>query len=587
MIGRDPGSDPKLLNGLARLSRGIFGFTNDASTLVSTFSYVFAHVLGAEVKEVLVNDRYIGNLQVGTTRYISLGDLVQRAHSKELGDVQSASVAAPMAAPAYPPQVSTPSRWAATMDVVSGMSPVSAALGSLALRAARKTFGPKPSPVGSPSLASGHAVPVSAYTGAVVPVASGVGFGKLPVVMLDGKNIAVETGGEWPPDAVVEEVQKAKWLAQLSTITHMLVENADAQKSPGLTIRFQRALGFRDDQAKSADALLADNVDLQSSLMVYRDLHHPLHHTYNFRPLDALNHDGAQFLLALDKTNYSTWGRWYLLSLLRALDLDYCPNAKDLVIFEGMFARGMVFTTFVEQFAEAYSRIAVESAIQHAMTAAAAKGLNIQQSQAAVQQAAVKAAAKADQDTSGEGGCFGKGTQIWVEAQDGIAKQIAIEDVKKGDKVLVFDHRTNQISGTSSVLVVMESPASEYLLQLSEKTSVTAYHPVMNNGAWAFPIDLGLEKITDANEIGSWVYNLLLANEEKSILSGGDSPKEAEVCSVLGHGMTGPTIGHRFFSFIARDRLRTLSKNFTHSPLYVKSIRGRLGLIEDFVLLAE
>jgi len=135
-----------------------------------------------------------------------------------------------------------------------------------------------------------------------------------------------------------------------------------------------------------------------------------------------------------------------------------------------------------------------------------------------------------------------------------------ISDIKKGDLVqtptgipaeVTCVIETKSTSGKMQLVYLPSSKSSSGLL-------ITPWHPVRIGGVWKFPSDLGIPESYECPA----VYNFVLSSEHVMIIN------DIE-CVTLGHGISGPVIGHAYFG----------SQNI------IKDLQHMIGWAEGHVVL--
>jgi len=119
-----------------------------------------------------------------------------------------------------------------------------------------------------------------------------------------------------------------------------------------------------------------------------------------------------------------------------------------------------------------------------------------------------------------------------VLMSDGSSKKIS--QIKKGDIVQTSTGIPAEITcvietkSTSGKMELVKVPSSGLL--------ITPWHPIRICGKWKFPSEVGIPELQDCPA----VFNFVLSSEHVMIIN------DVE-CVTLGHGISGPIIGHPYF----------------------------------------
>ena len=124
------------------------------------------------------------------------------------------------------------------------------------------------------------------------------------------------------------------------------------------------------------------------------------------------------------------------------------------------------------------------------------------------------------------GGCFSGDSSIMMA--DFSRTPLAI--LEAGDSVWT------KVGPATVTAVVVCSSEKSYPMSKIGNLWITPWHPVLHNGTWKFPADIN--GLSDRSL--KTVYNLVLSRGHIVNIGGTE-------CCTLGHGMTGPIIGHPFF----------------------------------------
>mmetsp|Transcript_12835 Transcript_12835/g.32005 ORF Transcript_12835/g.32005 Transcript_12835/m.32005 type:complete len:746 (+) Transcript_12835:62-2299(+) len=215
---------------------------------------------------------------------------------------------------------------------------------------------------------------------------------------------------------------------------------------------------------------------------------------------------------AFSKTEwYNKWGVHFLPSLCRAHQLQECNNFKDFgvqVYTSAMFedARDLADDKFNTLPAPEPSQPVYSYGGISAAPAAPAPVVNM----AAFNNAM--------------GPCFHG--ECLVRTADG-HKQV--QHLERGDVVISGDHR-----GVVSCVVATICPQGAPLVTLG-KLLITPYHPVFVDSEWRFPVDIA--PVTSSTTA---IFSVVL--DGSAILE-----IEGVQCASLGHGVSGPVIGHEYW----------------------------------------
>lgn len=137
------------------------------------------------------------------------------------------------------------------------------------------------------------------------------------------------------------------------------------------------------------------------------------------------------------------------------------------------------------------------------------------------------------------GGCFAGHCTVTAALADGSFRTVAVQDVRKGDRLVVSD------GGIATVLCVMQTASAPVspLFELAGGLTISGAHPVRLGGVWVKPSSVGRTVAS-----GSSVFNFVLDRCHVLVVNGMQ-------CVTLGHGITEEGAAHRFYgtSAVIRD----------------------------------
>jgi uncharacterized protein YegL len=229
-----------------------------------------------------------------------------------------------------------------------------------------------------------------------------------------------------------------------------------------------------------------------------------------------------QVKLAYSYKYYNKWGKHYLLSLKRALQLEQCNNYKDKCV---QHFGGTMFKKLLDEADDIFTRLPPPKASRKVNRSS-------QSSQSMVP-------INMNNYVSRNNTCF-----------HGLSKVLMhnytlknANEVRKGDYVKLANGKKCIIECV--VKTVLNSEIN--MITLNDNLHLTPYHPVKINNEWYFPKDLNYAKLCElpCHEIFSFILKKDNNENTRGYNSGimiGDHE-----CATLGHGITGNIIEHPFF----------------------------------------
>jgi len=228
-------------------------------------------------------------------------------------------------------------------------------------------------------------------------------------------------------------------------------------------------------------------------------------------PTESILHkeiDGEVRLAISRDEIFRKWGCHYLLALISSHETGYCGNFKDISVQSYATPRfkeiqKMGEKIFTNNLPPLVGSLAVSTA--HA----AATSLHGTAAMAALY--------------SSSGPCFAP--DATVQHPDGTTS--FVRDLRPGMVI-------KTVEGSSRIQVVVKTMTPSPVLM---GNGITAWHPVLHEGAWAFPNNVyPMETV-----LVEFVINVVLEDRTQTVLVNGIP------CCTLAHGMMGPVIGHEFW----------------------------------------
>ena len=235
----------------------------------------------------------------------------------------------------------------------------------------------------------------------------------------------------------------------------------------------------------------------------------------DFRIINLMETFNDQVKLAYSYEYYSKWGKHYLLSLRRALQLEQCNNYKDKCV---QHFGGKMFNTILDEVDDIFTSLPPPKPSRI-----------VQQTTRNNQPVPV---INMNNFVSRDNACFHGLSKVLM--YDYTIKNVS--DIKKGDSVKL----SNGTRGIIECVVKTILTDQIELITLNENLHITSYHPVKIENQWYFPKDVsyGNPCKISCNEIFSFV----LSKDKSHGMIIGDHE-----CATLGHGISGNIIGHLFF----------------------------------------
>ncbi len=246
---------------------------------------------------------------------------------------------------------------------------------------------------------------------------------------------------------------------------------------------------------------------------------------------------------------YSRWGKHYLLSLMSAYENQLCINFKDRGIshfggslFENL--RDLVSDIFDDQ------PPPKSDIVQHRPYMGSTRGgwsVGDSSSVGAVSSAPVS---MRSYNNSG-GGCCSHNSMIMDD--NGI--YTSIKSLKKGDKVMTFDENGTSVSSEIECIIKTRCPSGILKMICIDNLEITDYHPIMKQGTWVYPINIGEPTLINT----PYIYSLIVKNRKSVKI-------DDYIYATWGHKLTGPVIEHEFFG------TEKVIQDIKQFPLYYKGV---------------
>lgn len=225
--------------------------------------------------------------------------------------------------------------------------------------------------------------------------------------------------------------------------------------------------------------------------------------------------DVRQVSEALTNSDYfDRWGKDYVLSLGRALELERCNNYKDSPIQSYV---GKSVAPILERLDDIFCDMPPPKP-----TATRPVYRSLVASPPTMSMRAV---------SYGGGPCFGG--EGLVKMADGTSKRV--DAIRAGDVVV-----TPLNAGTASVKLVLETQCDPQMpphMTHINDLPITAYHPVMHENRWTFPTDI---KKAVPEPSRRFVFSFLLTNGHTMSIND-------ITCITLGHGFSSNVARHPYF----------------------------------------
>lgn len=237
---------------------------------------------------------------------------------------------------------------------------------------------------------------------------------------------------------------------------------------------------------------------------------------------------------------YSRWGKHYLLSLMSAYQNQLCVNFKDKgirhfggTLFETL--RDTVSDTFDEQPPPR------KDIIHQTTYRGGYRGGNYP----------APAPVSMSSYNNATGGCCSHNSMIMNDK----GKYVSVKPLKKGDKVMTFDEKGNSIPSEIECVIKTYCPSGVLKMINVDDLEITDYHPIMKDGKWVFPIDVGEHVIIRT----PYIYSFIIKNRMSVKI-------DNYIYATWGHKLTGPVIGHEYFG---TEKVIDDIKQF---PLYYRGV---------------
>ena len=108
------------------------------------------------------------------------------------------------------------------------------------------------------------------------------------------------------------------------------------------------------------------------------------------------------------------------------------------------------------------------------------------------------------------GGCCSHNSMIMDD--NGI--YTSVKSLKKGDKVMTFDERGCPVPSEIECVIKTLCPSGILKMISVDDLEITDYHPIMKDGSWVFPLDVGEHALITTPYIYSFIvktfYSFLL-----------------------------------------------------------------------------
>ena len=236
---------------------------------------------------------------------------------------------------------------------------------------------------------------------------------------------------------------------------------------------------------------------------------------------------------------YNKWGKHYLLSLKGAYQNEICNNFKDMGVSN---FGGDLFNTIRDKVSDTFDgQPPPTQDIQTQRYRGGSRGGD---------GTTLTAQASSSYNNS-SGPCCAENSLITMS--DYSKKQVKY--LNKGDIVVSYDKAMNKM--TSIVECVIKTRTIDMCSMVNiGRLNITPYHPIIYNGQWVFPINVGDLVYVDTD----YIYSIVTDNRNSIIV-------EDYIFATFGHGIQGNVIGHKLFG--TENVINDVKKFNTYNDGYV------------------
>lgn len=270
--------------------------------------------------------------------------------------------------------------------------------------------------------------------------------------------------------------------------------------------------------------------------------------------LDKMQEDlNGQIKMAFSSQYYGKWGRHYLLSILRAYQLELCNNFKDQGI---QHFSSKLFEKIIDHADDIFTKMPPPKPSINIVAVPVNNNRGFGQliNQPAPQSAPISMATF---NSRFNNSCF-HGESIIIMG-DNTKKKVS--EIKKGDILMLANGKTDLVE---CIIKTTFDQNYENLVKINNELSITPYHPVRINNIWIFPKDLSIEK---SDIYCDSIYSIVLTNRG---MGNGVIIGNIE-CATLGHGIINDdVIYHPFFGSEKVIQNLKLSDNYINGLVILK-----------------
>jgi len=253
-----------------------------------------------------------------------------------------------------------------------------------------------------------------------------------------------------------------------------------------------------------------------------------------------------QVKLAYSYQYYTKWGKHYLLSLKRALQLEQCNNYKDVCV---QHFGGTMFKKILDEADDIFTSLPPPKP-SRIIYRSPAYGSSYRFSGTSVHSPVQSSVIDMNNFVSRNHPCFHGSSKVLMN--DLTLKNAS--DIQKGDLIKLPNEMTGEIECV--VKTVINDKID--IITLNDNLHITPYHPVKINDQWYFPKYIKNAKPCDleCTEIFSYILTKDTREYGLGMIIGNHE------CATLGHGITGHIIEHLFFG------TELVIDNLKQSPSY-------------------
>lgn len=242
----------------------------------------------------------------------------------------------------------------------------------------------------------------------------------------------------------------------------------------------------------------------------------------DLRITNLKNTFNEQIKLSYMNEYYNKWGKHYLLSLRRALQLEQCNNYKDKCV---QHFGGSMFNKILDEADDIFTSLPPPKVSKTLYPTPYGS-------------TQITTPINMNNYISRNNPCFHGLSKVLM--YDSSLKNV--NEIQKGDFVKLGNNKKGIIECVIKTILNNDI----IMLSLNDDLHITQYHPVKVNNQWFFPQDLNYKKICklECYEIFSFILEKDDNNSrcyESGIIIGNYE------CATLGHGISGDIIGHPFF----------------------------------------